>query len=103
MIRNYSYYYDKMEDVNREYQSVKIEGYTGRWSAIQKIKVDDKLYYIFEHEYYGDETCYLVAVVRYADANRIAVAELYETYDGLIQCLIDEDIIDISCADWSWD
>lgn len=57
MFRNYSYYYDKLEDVNREFQSVKIEGYTGRWSAIQKIEIDDKVYYIFEHDYYGDETC----------------------------------------------
>ena len=103
MFRNFSYYYDRLEDVNKQFQSVKIEGYTGHWSAIQKLKFDDdKVYYIFEHDYYGDETCYLV--VRFAIANytKVEIAELYETYDGLIQCLIDEDIIDTSCADWNW-
>lgn len=88
-------YCNKTEDVNREYQSVKIEGYTGRWSAIQKLEIDDKVYYIFEHDYYGDETCYLV--VRYAVTNytKVEIAELYETYDGLVQCLIDEEIIEV--------
>lgn len=88
-------YCNKTEDVNREYQTVKIEGYTGHWSAIQKIILDDTAYYLFEHDYYGDETCYLVCVVRYRVGNKIAVSELYETYDGLIQCLIDEEIIEV--------
>ena len=88
-------YCNKTEDVNREYQNVKIEGYTGRWSAIQKLEIEDKVYYIFEHDYYGDATCYLV--VRYAVTNytKVEIAELYETYDGLVQCLIDEDIIEV--------
>ena len=88
-------YCNKTEDVNREYQNVKIEGYTGRWSAIQKLEIEDKVYYIFEHDYYGDETCYQVCVVRYRIGNKIAVSELYETYDGLVQCLVDEDIIEV--------
>lgn len=91
----YTDYCNKTKDVNREYQNVKIEGYIGRWSAFEKLEIDDKVYYIFEHDFYGDATCYLV--VRYAVANytKVEIAELYETYDGLVQCLIDEDIIEV--------
>lgn len=109
MIRNYSYYWDKLEDVNDIFQSIKITGYTGEWSAIQSIWLDNNAkYFLFEHDYYGDETCFLV--VRFKniyDENGMDIGitehEIYETYDGLIQCLIDEDIINTSCADWSWD
>ena len=94
---NYENYYNKVVDVNAEYQHIKIDGYIGRWSAFQKVKIKGNTYYIFEHDYCGDGTCYLVGylVVRYGmiSYTKPGIVEVYETYDGLIQCLIDEDII----------
>ena len=71
-----------------ERQGIKIDGYKNRWSAFEKTEVDGIEYFIFENDVYGDMTCYLV--VGYAEDVPVVV---YETYDGLEQCLIDEDII----------
>ena len=90
---DYKNYYDKIVDVNTEYQHIKIDGYIGRWSALQKVEIKGKTYYIFEHDYYGDETCYLVVRYGMISYTKPGIVEVYETYDGLIQCLIDEDII----------
>ena len=72
-----------------EEQSVEIEGYTGRWSAFEKLETADSIYYIYENDRYGDLTCFLV--VRWADGMPI---EVYETYDSINQCLMDEGIIE---------
>lgn len=74
---------------NDEEQSVEIDGYTDTWSAFEKVETDDTTYYIYENDKWGDMTCYLV--VGYADGMPIVV---YETYDNIVQCLIDEEIIE---------
>jgi len=71
-------------------QNVRFSEYIGRWSAFEGLELDGATYYIYESNRYGDETCYLV--VKYIDNMPI---DIYETYDGLIQCLIDEDIISV--------
>ena len=83
---------DYAEDVIDEFQHIEINGYTGKWSALEKIYMEqfDCWYYIFEHDFYGDETCYLVCKV---ENGLLSDDEPFETYDGLIQCLVDEDII----------
>lgn len=76
-------------EVTNEWQGIKINGYTNRWSAFEKAEIDGGgIYYIFENDSWGDETCYLVAKIE----NNVIV-ELYETYDNIIQCLLDEQII----------
>lgn len=75
-------------DVNDEEQNVKIYGYTGKWSAIDKAECDGAIYYLYEHNTYGDETCYLVG--QWVDG---ILMNIYETYDGIEQCLTDEEII----------
>ena len=83
-------------DVVDEFQSIRIDGYVGKWSAISKIQTDDlNWYYLFEHDFYGDETCYLVCRVENEPGVGLVVSndEPFETYDGIIQCLLDEDII----------
>lgn len=62
-------------------QNMKIEGYSGKWSAIDSY---DK-YYLMENDYYGDETCYLII-----DNTNTVIAE---TYDDIKTALIDEDLI----------
>ena len=71
-----------------ERQGIKIDGYKNRWSAFEKAEVNGIAYYIFENDFWGDMTCFLV--VGFADDSPV---EIYETYDSLEQCLIDEDII----------
>lgn len=71
-----------------EEQSVKFDGYKGGWSALEKTVIGDATYYIYEHDVYGDETCYLV--VEFIDDMPMRI---FETYDGLEQCLIDEEVI----------
>lgn len=75
-------------DVFDEEQNVKIEGYSGRWSALEKTEYDGAVYYWYENNRYGDATCYLVC--EWVDG---ILMQVFETYDGLEQCLIDEDII----------
>lgn len=65
----------------KEKQDLKIEGYRGKWSAIDKFKN----YYLMEHNYYGDETCLLVI-----DENNKVITE---TYDDIKTALIDEGIL----------
>mgnify|MGYP006976119177 CR=1 FL=1 len=62
-------------------QNIKIEGYSGKWSAIDNY---DK-YYLMENDYYGDETCYLVI----DDTNTV----ISETYDDIVTALEDEGLI----------
>ena len=73
---------------DKEHEHIKIDGYTGKWSALEYTILDSGTYYIYENDIYGDMTCFLV--IKYLDDEPI---EVYETYDGLEQCLIDEDII----------
>ena len=62
-------------------QNIKIEGYSGKWSAIDSY---DK-YYLMENNYYGDETCYLII----DDTNTV----IAETYDDIVTALEDEGLI----------
>lgn len=89
---NYNDYVNAVEEVvDRNLTHINIVGYTGKWTALEKITVNEMNYYLFEHDTYGDCTCYLVTET---DNNDI-IYNVYETYDGLIDCLIDEDIIEI--------
>ena len=81
--------FEVMDVAEDEEQSVEIEGYTGKWSAFEKLITENATYYIYENDRYGDSTWYLV--VGYADGMPI---EVYETYDNIIQCLMDEEIIE---------
>ena len=86
-----SYYeslYNSIQDVSTEEQNVFFDGYIGSWSAFQKVNIDGSTFYIYEHNTYGDMTSYLV--VQFVDDMPIAI---FETYDNIIQCLIDEDVI----------
>ena len=61
-------------------QNLKIEGYIGKWSAIDTYKN----YYLLENNCYGDETCYLVI----NEDNKV----ICETYDDIVTALEDEGI-----------
>ena len=64
---------------------IKIPGYTNEWSAIDDYVVGNKHYFLMENDTWGDETWYLVITKDFK--------EIYETYDDIESCLIDEDII----------
>ena len=65
---------------------VKIPGHTNTWGEIDSITLKDgKTYHLMENEKYGDETEYLVI--------NDDMTEVYETYDDILTCLADEDII----------
>lgn len=65
-----------------EKQNIIIKGYIGKWSAFDSYK---NKYFIMEHNYYGDETCYLVI-----DKNNNVICE---TYDDIVTALKDENLI----------
>lgn len=71
-----------------EEQSVVIDGYTNTWSAFEKLETNEGVYYIYENDKWGDMTNYLVCLV--ADET---ILEVYETYDDIVTCLEDEDIL----------
>lgn len=92
--RHYMYYCKLVEEytdiINKlenkllddySYNNIKLEGYKGRWSQITFTVRDDKIYYLFENDTWGDETC---SVVTDSDLNPIG-----ETYDNLENALDD--------------
>lgn len=74
--------------VKTEHQGVIIPDYTDTWSAFEKAKVGDKIYYIMENDYWGDETCLLVCTFEDDDVQVIC-----ETFDDIETALSDEEII----------
>ena len=69
----------------KEYQDLKINGYTNKWSAFDKLNYNGMTYYILENNTWGDETCYLVI-----DENKSVICE---TYDSIRIALEDEGIL----------
>lgn len=80
---------------------IKVNGYRGTWSVIDYYDLIDDIgniirYVLLEHDYYGDETCYLVAEdsqVFWSELSGVYIGQVYETYDDIETCLIDEGII----------
>ena len=89
-----------------ELQEVHIEDYRGYWGEIDRLTHNNTTYVLFEHNTYGDETCYIVAKlcpisetrhVTIKDKNYVLIEKddiVDETFDGLVQCLYDCGIID---------
>lgn len=69
----------------KDYENLKLEGYTNKWSAIDEMIVKNKTYYLMENNTWGDETCYLVI-----DENKNIICE---TFDDIETALKDEGII----------
>lgn len=69
----------------KDYENLKLEGYTNKWSAIDSMEVKNKVYYLMENNTWGDETCYLVI-----DENKNVICE---TFDDIETALKDEGII----------
>lgn len=87
--------------LNRK-ESYKVFNHTGRWSLIDEYKG----YGLLEHDYYGDETCYLVVslnapvemkkyITKTGDKIELpTIMEIVgESYDGLEVALEDYDLI----------
>lgn len=73
------------DDIDK-FQNIEIPGYTDTWGAIDGLFLNNKTYYLMENDEWGDETCYLVITPDFK--------EIYETYDDIETCLIDEGILD---------
>ena len=90
----------------KELQEVRIEDYRGCWGEIDRLTHNNTTYALFEHNTYGDETCYIVVKlcpisetrhVTIKDKNYVLIEKddiVDETFDGLVQCLYDCGIID---------
>ena len=70
------------------FQKIKIKGYKKTWSVFDSAEVDGAEYLIFENDYWGDETCYLVCRVE-GDA----LVLICETFDDIITALEDAEVI----------
>ena len=62
-------------------QGIAVKGYKGKWNAVDERTTGGVTYYFMEHDYYGDETCYLVI-------NREQTVVI-DTYDSLEETLIE--------------
>lgn len=69
----------------KEMQNIEVKGYVGKWSAFDKRSFNGTTYYLLEHNYYGDETCYLVV--------NSDMTFIEETYDDIKICLEDLEVI----------
>lgn len=73
----------------------RVSGYRNLWSIVDKAHG----YVLLENNTYGDETCYLVvpedAPVDVFEDGRppMIMGEIYETFDSLEDCLIDEGVL----------
>lgn len=77
------------ESVNK-LQNIRIPNYYNTWSAIDSltVRIGDEApvtYYLMENDRYGDETFYLVVTED--------LKTIYETFDDIETCLIDEEIL----------
>lgn len=62
-----------------ERKDIKLEGYKGKWYAIDEVIYNGEHYYLMEHSTYGDETCALII----NEKNEV----ICETYDDIITAL----------------
>lgn len=81
-----------VESVKNELQAIKIPGYIGKWSAFEKCTIENRTFYIMEHDTYGDMTQYNV-IECINDKGYLMFLNIFETYDDIITCLMDEEII----------
>ena len=82
------------------YNEIKVSGYRGTWSVIDDIEVTDEMgtdhsYFLLQHDYYGDETCYLVIEDNPENWKGLNIYKgpVFETYDDIETCLEDEGIL----------
>lgn len=90
---------------------IKVEGRYGTWYIIDACLNGDSIYALLENEQYGDETalllvklpktnnCYMVREDRYGNVITKTYYlrskfEIAETYDDIIESMIDNDLID---------
>lgn len=81
-------------------ENIKVKGYRGTWSVIDECDAWTDIdvmtrWLMLEHNYYGDETCYLViedTAVNWKP-NNVYEGIVFETFDGIETCLEDEGII----------
>lgn len=71
-----------------ELQGMKLVGYIGRWSEVDREEICGITYALMEHDTLGDMTCYVVVDIT---NNKI----LGDTYDNIETFLVDEGIVDI--------
>lgn len=58
-------------------ESIKITGYRGRWSEIDRINRDGKNLYLMEHDTYGDMTEGLII----DDENNVVLDDVWNGFD----------------------
>lgn len=101
---------DQLREMDIAVDSVRFEGRVGKWSAIdlltgysESVPTDgaNPLYFrsfvmfaLFEHDYYGDMTDFVVAYFDYYSGDNIW-KEIDGTFDDLQQALIEFDCIDV--------
>lgn len=78
--------YRLSDDEIKSFDGIEIPGYYDTWYAIDAIVVNGKTYYLMENEGWGDETGLVVTTEDFS--------EIYDTYDDIETCLIDEGILD---------
>lgn len=84
------YLYSKIDSETDEEQRVEISGYSGTYSAFEKVETEEATWYIYECDMYRfNPQPYII--VMYIDEQPIAV---YETDDSLIHFLSTEGFID---------
>ena len=99
---------DNLREMDISIDSIRIDGRIGKWSAIDLLigysesgnTGDNSLwsrsiamFALFEHDYYGDMTDYVVAYFDYYSGDNIW-KEIDGTFDDLHQALIDFECID---------
>ena len=67
-----------MDKITLESQHITVEGHYGTWYAVDRMVIDNKPYYLLEHEKYGDEA---LAVIVNEDGTLI----MEDVSDGLDQ------------------
>ena len=84
------YLYSKIDSETGEEQRIEITGYSGTYSAFEKVETEEATFYIYDCDMYRfDPQSYIV--VMYIDEQPIAV---WETEDNLIHFLSTEGFID---------
>jgi hypothetical protein len=65
---------------NIKYDHVKIEGHTGKWYEIDRMKKGNTNYLLMEHETYGDEAACVIITEK---THKIILEDVYNGFDDL--------------------
>ena len=67
---------------------IKMQGWIGKWYIIDEREYRGEMYYMLEHETYGDETEHLIVIYRAStDSFKLILDEVFDGWENLEEAM----------------